>query len=231
MAIPYGHHALLLGAASGPPPTPVVGANAILNFDGADGSTTIVDDVGVHTWTLTNPGGGGIDTSKSKFGGSSFQVINADRVTAPSHADWAFGTGDFTVAGWVWVPSSLSGSTLTFFMSNVTNGCTVHIRVGKLTLGREGVAFDLQSGNNIPFDQWVHIEVARAAGTARGFINGSLEFSGASAHNFQQGVASFGAKSDGSAHMIGCWLDSCLVDKGTALHTAAFTPPAGPYSL
>jgi hypothetical protein len=205
-------------------------ANTILNFNGADGSTTITDDTGNHTWTYAAGTGTGLDTGQSKFGGSSLQIINADRITAPSHADWAFGTGDFTVAGWVWIPPAILSTTVVWFLVNTTNGCSLHIRSGKLTIGREGVAFDLQSTNNVPTNQWVHLAAARQSGTARGFINGALEFAGASAHNFQQGVASFGAKQGGSEFMENSWLDSSLVDKGTAIYTSAFTPPAGPYA-
>lgn len=228
MAIPYGHHGLLFGAAGGGG-VPIAGAKTILNFGGSDGATSpITDDTGNHTWTLTSAGGGAIDTAQSKFGGSSLELINSDRITAPSHADWAFGTGDFTVAGWARA-SALGGSNI-LFMVNVGNGLIVSFRsTGQLAMGYEGVAYDHQSATNISTGQWYHWEVGRSGTTAKGFIDGVQVFTGANTRNFAQGIASFGAKSGGSEYFAG-HMDSCIVVKGSCLHTANFTPPAGPYS-
>lgn len=205
-------------------------ANAILNFNGADGSTTITDDTGLHTWTAFNTAT--LSTTQKKFGTASGKPGSAGAFNSASHADWAFPNGtDFTVAAWIWIPSSFSGLTGMIFMSNVSSGFQLAYRAGKLALGREGIAWDRQSTTSIPLDQWVHVEAGRASSTDYGFINGVLELTGANTHNYAQGDASWGAKSGGSAALVSGHLDSGLVNKGTCLHTANFTPPSGPYSL
>lgn len=203
--------------------------NTLLNFNGADASTTFTDDTGNHVWTAG--GNAQIDTAQSKFGGASGLFDGTgDYISAPSHANWAMGTGDFTVGGWVRQPTGQQAGDRILFVVNVGNGLFIALRSGELTLGFEGVAYDHQGGGAITPDTWVHWEVGKASGTARGFINGVQVFSGANTRNFAQGVASFGGKTSGVSSLNG-WLDSSFVLKGTCLHTGGFTPPAAPYSV
>src|SRR5687768_6144765 len=68
---------------------------ALLHMDGADGSTTFTDESG-KTWTAR--GDAQIDTAQSVFGGASGRLDgNGDFVDTPDHADWDFGSGDFTL--------------------------------------------------------------------------------------------------------------------------------------
>lgn len=68
---------------------------SLLHMDGANGSTTFTDQKG-KTWTPN--GNVQISTAQSVFGGSSaaFDGVN-DSLSIASHADFGFGTGDWTV--------------------------------------------------------------------------------------------------------------------------------------
>jgi hypothetical protein len=69
--------------------------SSLLHFDGADGSATFTDVSG-KVWTPV--GDAQIDTAQSKFGGAAGLFDGAgDRISTPSHADFDFGSGDFTV--------------------------------------------------------------------------------------------------------------------------------------
>lgn len=211
-------------------PVSVPTANVILNFNGTDGSTTFTDEgTGGHVWTAGGTPTPEIDTAQQKFGSASFLRPNGTgRITAPSHADFAMGTGDYTLA--CWVRQTLNTSSQNIFMVNTGNGIQFNLVDGKLRLGLEGVAWDYTAASAMSLNVWHHLAICRASGTVYGFVDGVVVWSGASTRNYAQGIASIGAKSGGSEGLNGSWIDSFLYVKGTALYTSAFTPPAGPYA-
>ncbi len=72
--------------------------NSLLHMDGADASTTFVDDTG-KAWTAA--GNAQIDTAQSKFGGASGLFDGAgDWIDTPDSEDLNVGSGDFTVDFW-----------------------------------------------------------------------------------------------------------------------------------
>lgn len=84
-----------------PPETDAYWANvaALLHFNGTDGSTTFTDETG-KTWSFEN-GYTEIDTAYSKFGGGSLGCQSSAWLSTPSHTDFDFGSGEFTVEAWV----------------------------------------------------------------------------------------------------------------------------------
>lgn len=72
---------------------------SLLHFDGANGSTAFTDQRG-KVWTRA--GNAQISTAQSRFGGASglFDGLG-DRISTPSHADFNFAAGEFTVEGFV----------------------------------------------------------------------------------------------------------------------------------
>ena len=75
-----------------------------LDFAGANNSTTFTDLTGRHS--LTAVGNAKISTAKYKFGGSAGIFDGTgDVVSIPDSADWDFGTGYFTIEGFVWFNS------------------------------------------------------------------------------------------------------------------------------
>jgi hypothetical protein len=84
------------GGGGGPDPN---WANVVLlmGFEGADASTTFVDESSVGR-TMTAIGNAQIDTAQFKFGAASGLFDGSgDVVTAADSADWDFGSGDFTI--------------------------------------------------------------------------------------------------------------------------------------
>ena len=83
----------------------------LLQFNGADASTTITDvNAGgsAHTWTAN--GNAQIDTAQSKFGGASLLCDGTgDYVTTPDHADFTLGSSDFTIDCWFQVQCGRRG--------------------------------------------------------------------------------------------------------------------------
>ncbi len=73
-----------------------------MHFSGSNGSTTFVDNSPV-TKSFTVNGNSQISTAQSKFGSSSLLLDGTgDYLSSPSNADYAFGTGDFTIECWAY---------------------------------------------------------------------------------------------------------------------------------
>lgn len=72
-------------------------ATSVLNFNGADASTTIIDNKG-KAWTVE--GGAALSTAQSKYGGASLRIgAVADGVVESATTDLS--TGSYTVEAWV----------------------------------------------------------------------------------------------------------------------------------
>jgi hypothetical protein len=68
----------------------------LLNLNGSDGSTTIVDETGRHTVTAID--NAQLDTAQKKFGTASLLLDDVtDRLDVPDSTDFHFGSGDATI--------------------------------------------------------------------------------------------------------------------------------------
>ena len=91
----------------------------MLHMNGVDASTTFTDEIGK---AVTAVGNAQIDTAQSKFGGASGLFNGAgDYLSVPDSADWAFGTGDFTIDTWVRFNSSVGTEDFISHASDVNN--------------------------------------------------------------------------------------------------------------
>lgn len=199
--------------------------SALLHFDGADGSTTFTDQKG-HVWTPA--GNAQIDTAQSKFGGASGLFDGSgDYITAASHANFGFGTGDYTVEGW----ARPTGSGYRTIFDNRASGEGIAIYAGvagRLTFTSNS-AILAELGEVFSPTSFVHFAVTRQSGTVRGFLSGAQQW----AITDERSLASSAAARIGSSHVaaqgyIG-HLDEIRITKGVARYTSNFTPPAAPF--
>lgn len=196
---------------------------SLLHFDGADGSTTFTDEKGV-VWTAS--GNAQIDTSESKFGGSSLLLDGVnDMITAVSSAIWGFGTADWTVE---------------CFMRRVNSGGVIWDN--RLAGGQPMVAFTDASGFICFYDgstktgtgvvaanTWHHVAWCRVASTLRMFVDGVQAFSSAYANNMDASrPMRIGQDIANNADFQG-WIDEWRVTKGVGRYTGAFTPPTAAF--
>ena len=150
---------------------------------------------------------------------------SGDYLSAPSNAAFSPGTGDFTVECWANLSATTSEGTL--FYVNATNGINLFLSIsGNWGIARAGVAVDNNFGTPPSFNTWNHLAVSRSGSTIRAFINGNQVFSGSNTSNYAQGAALIGS-SNGFGTVTG-YISNFRFVKGTAVYTAAFTPPVGP---
>ena len=221
----------------------------MLHMDGADASTTFTDSASSPK-TMTAVGNAQIDTDQSKFGGASGLFDgNGDYITTPSHADFDFGSGDFTIDFWVRYNS----------LSALIEGYCSKWQ-DALGLGHRGWEFyRLPSGavNTLNFDystngstsasiastatwvpnlnQWYHVAVVRSGNNILFFIDGvKLGNSVSMSDTIFAPTAIFTAGNidvgSGATLGINGWMDELRISNGVARWTANFTPPVKAYN-
>ncbi len=203
---------------------------ALLHFDGTNGSTIFTDEVG-HT--VTRSGAGIISNTKSKFGGTSYRSYNSNTasvLTLSAQHEFVF-TGDFTIECWINADTVTSegyifGKSATLYLGVTASGA-IQFRGGTTQNG--SVAGGLVAG------QWYHVAVVRKGTDLMLFVNGSLLSTKADTSGLA-GASNTSGFDIGNWSLLGSYpfrgyIDEFRVTRGKALYTAAFTPPAAPFTL
>ena len=200
----------------------------LLHFDGS-----LTDSSGTSV-TITAEGDADTSTDESKFGSGSLHLPDGgDHLVTGASAGFAFGTNDFTVDFWCWVPSGGTGGVTSYPAegSDIAWGTWVYKDSGQWKLG-----FDISGSGNtwrnvtITDETWHHVAFSRQSGSVRFFLDGVQAGSGASIAD------DVGAT--GGEIMVGFptglgfagYIDEFRVVKGASLFNANFTPAAAPYA-
>lgn len=199
-----------------------------------------MDDTGLtdlkgHAVTLT--GNVARSSTQSKFGGYSAYFDGAGDFLYPvnSGPDFAFGTGDFTVEMWVYLPSL--GVARTFYdgRPTSTNGPYVSTYVSATNT----IVFLVSSVARITGTTalaamtWYHVALCRSGTSTKLFLNGVQEGATYSDGNNYLGAANrpfigIDAYNSSTSAMLG-YIDDLRVTKGVARYTANFTPSTDPF--
>jgi hypothetical protein len=212
----------------------------MLHMDGADASTTFTDvNLGgsAHTWTAA--GNAQVDTAQSKFGGASALFDGTgDWITTPDHADFALGTGDFTIE--CWFNCNAAGGTVvrlagqnnntesvasTSFQirRSVGNLIQAYVAVGAATFNVLGTTQFTNAVNT----GWHHVAVVRTGGFLFLYIDGVQEGSATAISgsiNDSANALRVGAGGEVTAETWVGWIDEFRLSVGIARYTANFTP-------
>lgn len=210
----------------------------LLGFDGSNGATSTTDSSD-SARVVTRVGNTTISTLQSKFGGSSALLDGSgDYWHVPNHADFDFGSGEFTIEGWI-RPTSIptggdyggivckrSGSgneTFSFYLDGDQSG-----KVSLLFKNSTPTTFVARSLAAPALNTWQHVAAVRYGDNIQVFVDGVggpvVAVSGSAivtTHVVAIGILSTGVASTGFVGNI----DEVRVIKGTALYTADFTPP------
>ena len=221
---------VMMAAGGGAPP--IGNTVSLLHLNGPDGSKAIVDETG-RAWTAV--GAAELDTSQSKFGGSSLLVSGGYIYTANS-PDFYLESGDFTLEFWH-RPSVLDSRKFLCGKGDVgaeNIRCFTEItaaRTFSFATGSVGALVSITGTTVLSAGQWVHLAVTKQGATWRIFVNGvkegevvnSILLSDWNSPFFLGRVGQY-AGLYASGHF-----DEFRVTKGEALYTSNFTPPSGPF--
>lgn len=203
---------------------------SLLHFNGADGSTSIVDQRGL-TWTQSAEPVV-LDTSVQKFGASSAKAlaVPAQRLFLPTNAALGFGTGDYTIEMF-FRANTLSSSSYAVVMqlNNGTTNIAIYLNAKNSFICRITGATDIVK-SGISLDTWYHLALCREAGIARFFVDGTIVGSPtAQTENFGSTHPVYLFASAAGGNLVKGHMDEFRVTKGVARYNANFTPPTAPF--
>jgi hypothetical protein len=220
---------------------------ALLEFDGANNSTTFTDGAAILTWSAN--GDAKISTTSPKIGTGSLVLDGSgDWISAASNAAMNLGTADFTLEAWI-KPSALTNDYATIFgngPSSFSSPSRFLIAYGSSTPDaalRSKIGFGgyfltannvvLLSTTALSVGTWYHVAVTRSGNTFKLYINGTLEATATNtaSFDFSSGGTRIGANGwDGTSGQFAGNIDQLRVRSNCA-YTSNFTPPTDPVSL
>lgn len=182
-----------------------------------------VNRSGDAVWTTANPPTG-LSSTVALDGTGDFLFCSAT-------ADFQVGTGDFTVEGYFRFGSTANS----FFFGPYTsfgNGWGLFREAGSLKMRMSNAVQHDFGAMGVATATWYHIAACRASGTLRAFLNGAQVGTDKADATTANPTINFciGAFADGSFAFNGR-VASVRYEKGVALYTGAFTPPALPLAV
>ena len=198
----------------------------LLHMNGTDGSTTFTDS-GNTVHTVTAVGNAQIDTAQSKFGGASGLFDGTgDYLSIPDHADWYFGSVDFTVDFWFRKPGT---SDVDLFGQGAFGVTTGNLFGGTwhslhYVYFSNGSAWKSITGNiTLAANTWYHYAIVRNGNTLTAYIDGiadgSVDLTGVTgvdaAAPWLIGTFNGGIDFNG-------WIEEFRISKGIARWTSNF---------
>lgn len=202
-------------------------------------SDSSVVDYSNHRHTISAFNGATLTTSVPDPAGGSRKIVTFDGVDdyleAADSADWDFGTGDFTIEGWVYFNNLLAGSNYGLMQNyqndnnywgfwidnNGNNGFKIRNRVGGINTVQVNSPGDFTTTG-----QWVHFAFVRSGNDHYNFVEGQLVASvtDSSAYNDFAGPLWIGKRYNAGDVFLDGHYASVRVTKGVARYTSNFTP-------
>lgn len=198
----------------------------LLRMDGSNGSTTITDNSS-NAHTITVFGNAQLTTADKKYGTAALTLDGTgDYVMTPADADFAFGTGDFTVECWC-KPTVVNSNDGLFTFGGLSSGLFLASFTSNWYLGTAG-----SGGTNMgaaTAGSWRHIAVTRSGTSLRLFINGTqLGSTLTNSTNLTGNQLKIGYYYDSTFGFVGL-IDEFRVTKGIARYTSNFTAPTAAF--
>ena len=177
--------------------------------------------------------------------GSRFYDGNGDWELVPGHADFNFGTSDYTIEMWYYPKDDSITAVLydqrTSTQNYTTNSPLLYIgsHDNKLRYGFGGAGLDAilspssYSSGVSPYileHKWWHIAVCRNSGTTTMYLNGKSVGSFSDSYTMVQPASnwSFGGSVEQGQYGAHGHISDLRVVKGAAVYTGEFTPPTEP---
>jgi hypothetical protein len=174
-----------------------------------------------------------LSTAISKFGGSSMYFDGTgDYLSLRSNPLYAFGTGDFTIEGWLYLTTNQNFGAM-FISSTTGTGDALHIQISnanKVRVTNETTQL-LLATNAISLTTWTHIAVVRSGTTLAIYQNGILNGSTTNSTSFIQNGAVVGYEMVGGNFYYTGYIDDLRITKGYARYTSNFTPPTSAFPI
>ena len=231
----YVNGTAVYGASNFTPPTAPL--TAITNTSLLTCQSNRFRDASTNNFTITRTG----DVSVSRFspfsptdayaasviGGSGYLDGNGDFLTVPSNAAFQFGTGDFTIECWINKPAAANGPIVDARGSATAVPYAFYVDASNFPYFYDGASYT--STVAIINNQWNHVAVVRTSNTLKIFVNGVEGYSNTVTTSLSPSATVYiGGQNFATPAYTTGYISSLRVVKGTAVYTAAFTPPTAP---
>jgi hypothetical protein len=208
-----------------PPTAPVTRAlSTTFLLDSA--SAAITDASGRNN--ILTIGDAKVSTKVNKYGtGSMYFDGTGDYITC-TNPQFAPGTGDFTIEGWVYNTTDVSNKGV-FHLAATLLPSTIS-GLGLAFFGTSNTWTWLYNGTQTSFgsvpllNTWYHFAMCRSGTSMRLFLNGVLLGTVSDSTNYTQTALAIGTYYS-SGQAMGGYIDDFRITKGVARYTANFTPP------
>jgi hypothetical protein len=185
-----------------------------------------------HTGTKTTAR----SATQSKFGGFSFVFNNAgEYLKYANHADFNFGTGDFTIELW-WYPTAADLGVLwetgNSPFTGAGSGALLFTASRTVNSGQANAAAAIITGSAVlALNTWHHIVMQRSGATWSQYIDGAFDGTATSAVNLTgTGATTIGGTERASADSGTGYIDELRVTKGVARYSgSSFAVPTAPF--
>ena len=195
---------------------------------GLNNNTFVDESTNDFTVTPTGDVYQGSLSPYSPAGWSGYFDGTGDNLVAPSNAAFAFGTGDFTIEMWVYIPTNTGTYQLFYNSRNNGTGFCFGLNNGGLNLMYFNGGILISDPTNFTLNQWTHVALVRNAGTTRIYRNGVVVGTPyADSINYTSTVTEIGRDVAFSYNTRG-FISNVRIVKGTAVYTSNFTPPTEP---
>ena len=208
----------------------------LVHFDGANAGTTLHDSsLSNHTVTATNSAQ--LTTSFAAFGTASADFVThhgSDPViTATNSADYQFGSGTFTIEGWVYPTAANNSYIIHTGLASASNkgwGLSYNSATPALTFGYStaGTATTNISGTvTLTLNAWTHVAADYDGSTLRVYAGGSVVGSSTLSGGLFATTAALAIGNDNNTNVApwAGYIDEIRVTKGVARYAGAYTPP------
>ena len=181
-----------------------------------------------------------VSTSVYKYGTGSIDLnsnSNDSYLITDTTRNIEFGTGDFTIEGWVYpfstTTSSYCDGNATIFDTDSSAGTgtdwwVFHQVAAGFTFGTNGTVV-AQSGSGLTANQWSHFAITRSGSTIRIFTNGTLSNTATYSTTTGGNRRLYIGKQPGQNRFFKGYLDDLRITKGYARYTAGFTAPTSAF--
>lgn len=165
--------------------------------------------------------------STTTNGGSAYFDGSGDYLAMPSSTAFQIGTGDFCIEAWIY-PTSTAGMYRFIFSGASPNGLAFHLNSNStITVAKSNVAAYITSTGTAPLNTWTHVAATRSGSTMRIFLNGVLDATATATPDFN-GYSSPVIGQEAASNWFPGFISGFRLVKGSAVYTAAFTPPSSP---
>jgi len=182
--------------------------------------------------TVTVLGNAQLSTTIKKFGTSALLLDGTgDGLSVPSSIDFAFGTQNYTIEGFIYRTTGGAYQLLFDFRNNVSDTSAISFGLtptNELYLYTNG-AIQITGTTAVPLNTFVHVALSRSSNVTKIFLNGVQEGSSyTDTTNYSSRGLRIGINYAGSGAFAGV-IDEIRVSKGIAKYTSNFAVPTSEF--